>query len=153
MKILLTMLLLALTACASKEANRSVDDKLAETPNFHNGDSSQAMIKDIQNSQEISPTQKSQLLSLHEKLESEAAQYRTQLLKLKVVLLETMLNPKASDKEIQTIRNRLVSLDRERMNKMLAGMEQVQHILGRRTFEDNRVYRAFVTDQNKPGVF
>ena len=154
MKIFIAVILLVLAACASKQVNQSINEKLAETPNFHDGDSSRAMTNAIQDSKEISPEQKRELLALHSKLNTQSEQYRTQILKLKVVLMETMLNPKASDKEIQTIRDRLVSLDRQRLNSMLAGMEQVQKILGRRTFEDNRVYRAMIINQNRPdGTF
>jgi hypothetical protein len=72
----------------------------------------------------------------------EVIQIRGEMSKLKMLFFKAMLDPKADPREVRTLKERILSLDQKKTNKMLNAFEEVNSILGRKSAEDERVYRA-----------
>lgn len=136
---------LLLAACASQNSvNRKIDQEVkAEAPVAVGGPlatESRALILD---SSDLSQEQKDKLLALHAKMATEVAGIRDEEGKLKMVFFKTLLDPKSEEKEIITIKNRILALDRKKTNEMLSAMEEARKILGRDNKNAARYYRAF----------
>lgn len=98
----------------------------------------------------LSPQQKQRLKELHVKSSQEFEQIRKELSKNQLVLLKTLVNPKAKDEEIDVLKDRIVKLEKQRTNQFLTTLDKAKRILGRKNSDDERFYRAFLFEPLKP---
>ena len=98
----------------------------------------------------LSPQQKQRLRDLHLKASKESEQIRKELSQNQLVLLKSLVNPKAKDEEIDVLKDRIVNLEKKRTNHFLTTLDKAKRILGRKNSDDERFYRAFLFEPLKP---
>ncbi|MGZ3695238.1 MAG: hypothetical protein ACXWQO_13950 [Bdellovibrionota bacterium] len=150
------VLSMGLAACTHQAAvDRKVDAELKDQPPVSMGGPMAAESRRlITESSELTQSQKDRLLALHSKMAAEMTNIRNEEGRLKMVFFKTLLNPKSDEAEIANLRTRIIKLDRSKTDKMLSALEESKEILGRRTFKDERLYRAFNMDSpGRPDLF
>jgi hypothetical protein len=98
----------------------------------------------------LSPRQKQRLKDLHLKASKESERIRKELSQNQLVLLKSLVNPKAKDEEIDVLKDRIVSLEQKRTKHFLNTLDKAKMILGRKNSDDERFYRAFLFEPLKP---
>jgi len=101
----------------------------------------------IQNSKSLNEDQKSKLIQLSQKMMQEMAEIRKEEAQLKMVLFRSLVDPKSDSKKINTIKSKILTLDRRKTDKMLGALDEAQTILGRKSLDDEAVYRALMMDR------
>lgn len=147
--ILAIALTLTLAACSHQKAvEQKVDQEVSAQPAVPMGGPMAAESRKlISESSELTQEQKDKLLALHTRMAGKVAKIREEEGKLKMVFFRAMLNPKAEDAEINTLKNRILKLDRQKTTGMLSAFEEVRQILGRKPLRDERILRAFEMEQ------
>jgi hypothetical protein len=97
----------------------------------------------------LSPQQKQRLKDLHLKSSRESEAIRKELSKNQLVLLKSLVNPKAKDEEIDVLKDRIVDLEKQRTKHFLSTLDKAKRILGRKNSDDERFYRAFLFEPLK----
>jgi|GEM_PF-5456764 len=123
---------LSLSSCTHSAAvTESVDLQVKAEPEVPTGTpGSTASRKVISESQSISPRQKTELLTIHEKMAREVAAIRNEMVKMQVLLFRKVLDPEAEEAEIKNIRSRLLGLDRKRTTRILSALDEAQNVIG-----------------------
>jgi hypothetical protein len=103
--------------------------------------------KMIEENTSITAEQKTKLLDLQARLAGQAAAYRQEVGKLKMLLVKDLMDPSSEPRHVSKIKDRIIDLDRKNVKGMLDGFDEAQKILGRRSYEDERLYRAFLMDR------
>jgi hypothetical protein len=138
-----------LFSCAtSPSVKEKVSQEMkAEPAHAMGGEVAAAGHRLILDAEGLEPQQKEKLLALHGRMAGEIVGIRNDMGRLKMLLFKAMTDPKGDQKELNHIKNRILRLDRERTSKMLSALEEAQTILGRRSFEDERIYRALMMER------
>lgn len=100
----------------------------------------------ISESKDLTQAQKDKLLSLHARMQEEVAANRREMGKLKMTLFRSLMNHDSDPREFSRIKSRILKLDRAKTDKMMSALEEAQKILGRRSQEDERYYRALMME-------
>lgn len=153
-KLWLPLMLSFLTgiyACStSTSLNKKIDAEVkAEPPVATGGPLAASGLAVIQESTTLSAAQKQKLTDLTTKMTSEMVNIRSEEAKLKMVLFKTIVNPKANNREITALKNRIIALDRKKTDKMLSALDEAQKIMGRRDEQDEKFYRAILMDNSE----
>lgn len=145
---LILSFLTGIYACTSTSLNKKIDEEVKAEPAVSTGGPLAASgLAVIQESDSLSAGQKQKLTDLTKKMTSEMVNIRTEEARLKMVLFKTIVNPKASNREITIIKNRIIALDRTKTDKMLSALDEAQKIMGRRDERDEKFYRALLMDK------
>ncbi len=122
----------ALSACTHSQAvTERVDAQMQAEPDVPIGTpAAVASRKVIAESDSITAKQKSQLLSIHEKMARDVSEIRNEMAKMQVLLFKKVLDPKAEEAEIRNIRTRLLGLDRKRTGRILSALDEAQNVIG-----------------------
>lgn len=131
---------LALSGCThSKAVTERVNEQVKAEPEVPPGTpATTASRQVIANSESISPKQKTELLSIHEKMARDVAAIRSEMAKMQVLLFRKVLDPKAEEAEIKNIRSRLLGLDRKRTTRILSALDEAQNVIGVNEFKRDR---------------
>lgn len=70
--------------------------------------------------------------------------------KLRLLLVRQLVNPDASDREVEAIKDRILDADRENAKRWVAALDEARQVLGRRNPEDAPFYRALM--EETPGT-
>lgn len=98
----------------------------------------------------LNARQKEHLHELYIKASQESQRLHEELSKNQLVLLKSLVNPKAKDEEIEFLKNRIVDLEKQRTKNFLSSLDKAKRILGRRNSDDERFYRAFLFEPLQP---
>jgi hypothetical protein len=130
--------------------SEKVDEEAKSESPVHMGGSVAAHgMSIIENSKSLTVDQKLKLTDLSKKMMEEMTKLRDEEGQLKMVLFKTIVDPKADNKKIRTIKNKIISLDRKKTDKMLSALDEAQKIMGRRSAEDEEVYRALMLERHE----
>lgn len=148
--ILVVPVLLGIGCAHQNSANRVVEEKLQHEPAVAMGGPVAAESrKMIEESPNLTQAQKDRLTALHAQMAGEITKMREDLGKLKMTFFRSFLNPKTEERELRNIRDRIIALDRKKTDRMLTAFEEAKEILGRRSEQDERVFRAFLIDRSQ----
>lgn len=142
-------LLTGIYACSHQPTTSEVVDEEArkEESTSMGGPVAARGMEVIQNSKSLNEDQKSKLIALSQRMMQEMAEIRKEEGQLKMVLFRSLVDPKSDNKKINTIKGKILSLDRKKTDKMLSALDEAQTILGRKSLEDETVYRALMMDR------
>jgi len=98
----------------------------------------------------LNAQQKERLRGLQAKSAKEAAEMRKEISKNQLVLMKSLVDPKKKDAEIDVLKNRIVDLERKRTRHFISTLDEARSILGRRNSDDERFYRAFLSEPLEP---
>lgn len=138
-----------LISCAHQSrGDRALDEKVRNEESVElGGGVAYKSHEMITNSNELTEEQKSKLLQLHREVAAEVAKSREETGKLKMVFFRSLLDPKSKAQDLTKIKNRILALDKNKTNKMLSAMEEAQKILGRKSIDDEKFYRALMMER------
>ncbi|MGE0762480.1 MAG: hypothetical protein AB7N80_04305 [Bdellovibrionales bacterium] len=139
-------LTILVTGCATQDEKRDVEKKVqAETPVAQDESFANRGANIFLKAQNLSEEQREQLMLIHTSTFEKTARLRDEITKTKSALFKTVVNPKASPKEISMMKNRIVKLDRERLDVMLSAFDEVQKVMGRNQPMDPNIFEPFMS--------
>lgn len=145
---------LFLGACAGKSPlEKRVAAEVAQEQPIPPGPAMDAAREEILfEAETLSPRQRQRLRELHAKTSKEASELRNEISKHQLVLLRSLVDPQKKDAEVDVLKNRIVDLERKRTSHFLGTLDKARGILGRRTADDERFYRAFILEPMEPSA-
>lgn len=141
LRLLSLLALASLAACSSSPAvDKRIDEQVRAEPEVPMGtpNTATATRKVIEDSKEITAEQKKQLLNIHSQMSADVATIRGEMAKLQVILFRSVLDPDAQESEIKNIRRRLLTLDRQRTNRILAALDEAEQVIGQNVIRRDR---------------
>lgn len=138
--------LLGLSACASKsekQAEQKVEQSVqAENPATQKGELAARGANTFMNATGLTDAQKSKLMDVHAKTYTEAQKIGNELTQTKAALFKTLVSPTSTKKEINLLKKKIVSLDKQRLDTMFKAIEEVEKIVGK-TAQSADIYKEF----------
>jgi hypothetical protein len=145
---LLTTLAAALiiSSCAhNKATEQKVENEIKEVP------ASQTIagtIKEQIAASSLSAEQKEKLMALEEKAHAEHAAITDEIERTKIVMIQTILEPKMSQKEFSILKNKLTTLDKKRLANGFKNAAEVRKIIApTATSQDKMIYKAVIENR------
>jgi hypothetical protein len=145
---LLTTLAAALiiSSCAhNKATEQKVENEIKEVP------ASQTIagtIKEQIAASSLSVEQKEKLMALEEKAHAEHAAITDEIERTKIVMIQTILEPKMSQKEFSILKNKLTALDKKRLANGFKNAAEVRKIIApTATSQDKMIYKAVIENR------
>jgi hypothetical protein len=90
----------------------------------------------------LTEAQRMKLMEIHKKAYAESMSIRDELGKAKSALFKTLVDPKASAKELSLLKKKITALDKKRLTAMFTALDEAQKVLGK-TAQAESVYREF----------
>lgn len=151
--VFIAFCLLAVSSCARHEKlEERVETQVQAVPPIQPGPQLNRASREILfEAENLTPKQKDQLRALHVKSTREMARLRSEIGRHQLVLTQNLVNPKVPDDQIRIVRQKILDLERQRTERWLTSLDEARRILGRRTEEDQRVYRAFILTEPMTG--
>lgn len=141
------LLSLALASCANNaKMEQSIEKKIEEVPTTTRP--LNETIKEKITASALTADQKEKLMALEEKAHAEHTAVTEEIEKTKVVILETVLSPKMKQSELRALKNKLRSLDKQRMENGFATIDQVRKIIApEKNVQHTEVYKAILENR------
>lgn len=150
-KIIFAILVFGLLGCSNQELNSKIDRDVASEKSVEKGaPTSEAIVDIINESTSLTTLQKERILALQGRMSAYLQAKQEEMGRLKLTFMRSILNRNTSSQEIALLRRRIIDLNHDKMTKILKGMEEAKEILGLVTIRDERIYRAFVFDHDRP---
>lgn len=147
---LLTTLVAALiiSSCAhNKTTQQKVEAEIKEVPASQTK-SIAATIKEQITASSLSAEQKEKLMALEEKAHAEHIALTDELERTKVVMIQTVLEPKMSQKEFNILKNKITTLDKKRLANGFRNAAEVRKIIApTATSQDRMIYKAVIENR------
>lgn len=145
---LLTTLAAALiiSSCAHNNATeKKVEAEIKEVPASQ---TIAATIKEQIAASSLSAEQKEKLMALEEKAHAEQAAITDELERTKIVMIQTVLEPKMSQKEFNILKNKITALDKKRLANGFRNAAEVRKIIApKATSQDRMIYKAVIENR------
>jgi Spy/CpxP family protein refolding chaperone len=149
---IITLLFAALIAssCAHTSPTEQKIDKEIKGVNPTQTKAISATVKEMIATSNLTPEQKSKLAAIEEKSHAKHAAITDEIERTKVVLIQLILSPEMSQKEFKIVKNKLIKLDKERMDSGFATAVEVRNIIApKATVQDREVYKAVIENRLK----
>lgn len=147
---LLTTLVAALiiSSCAhNKATEKKVEAEIKEVSPAQTK-SIGATIKEQISASTLTAEQKEKLMALEEKAHSEHAALTDEIERTKVVMIQTVLEPKMSQKEFNILKNKIIALDKKRLDNGFRNAAEVRKIIApTATTQDRMIYKAVIENR------
>ncbi|MFZ4713235.1 MAG: hypothetical protein ACOYL6_05975 [Bacteriovoracaceae bacterium] len=136
-KHLLSILALCLmVSCASKQ-EKKLEKEIADVPAVSSYEQIEKSVeKNIENSTNLTPEQKTALLALHTETQASIKKYREDSLKLHQILATEIGKADYSQKKVDLIKKRLTKANKERLKITFKAIDKANKILGRSKLAD-----------------
>lgn len=132
----LSLAALMLGACASQEEKMDAEQRIeSETPVARDESFANRGANMFMDAKGISEAQRQELLKIHVNTYEKSANLRDEITKTKTALFRSLMDPAVSQREINVMKNKVVSLDKERLDVMLDAFDKVQKVVGRKGVE------------------
>lgn len=152
--VFVAICLFALSSCSHHKAlEKSVDQEAQAQPAIPPGpELSQASGEVIRTAPDLKPEQKQKLEALRVQSSHEMDRLRAEIGQNQLVLVKNLVNPKVGQDKIKIVQSRIMDLEKERSKLWLDTLDEANHILGRRSESDERLYRAFILTEPDPNA-
>lgn len=142
---LVSVVLLAalVSSCSNNSVQNKVDQEIKAVPATKIASIEKTIQEEIAASN-LSEEQKNALIAIDEKRNKEYWMITEEMEKAKVVLIETALSPKSSDKEINVIKKKIIALDKKRLTNGFKSLEEARKIISPKKADNNghEIYKA-----------
>lgn len=134
---------LIVSSCASNTATeQKIEKEISEVP-VQKTKTISENIKEQINASGLTVEQKDKLMKLQEKSHTEYKAITEEIEKTKVVLIQTVLAPKMSDREFSILKNKIKALDKKRMDNGFKTASEVRKIISPEAkTEEREIYKA-----------
>lgn len=96
----------------------------------------------------LSAEQKQKLVELEEKAHAEHLAITDEIERTKVVMIQTVLEPKMNQKEFSILKNKIIALDKKRLANGFKNAAEVRKIIApSATSEDRLIYKAVIENR------
>lgn len=137
-----------LQSCASGDANRKLDDKIAAQGEVRDRKQLQKEATDmIESAQGLSADQKSQLLSLRNSTKRNLDDLQQQSLRLKSLLVKDLLTSGYDSNEVGLIKSRLKDVESKKLSTTFDAVERANTILGRQVAQNPDIMDEFMESE------
>lgn len=147
---LLTTLVAALiiSSCAHNNATeQKVETEIKDVPASQT-QSIAATIKEQITASALSAEQKEKLMALEDKAHKEHMAVTDEIERTKVVMIQTVLEPKMSQKEFNILKNKIIALDKKRLDNGFKTAAEVRKIIApTATAQDRLLYKAVIENR------
>ncbi len=147
---LISVLLAALiaTSCAhNSKVEQKVESEISAVPAQKTESLSQTIKAQI-NSSNLSSEQKEKLLGLVEKTHAKQVALTDEIERTKVVMVQTVLAPKMNKREFKILKNKIKSLDKERLELGFTTIAEVRKIIApNASTQDREIYKAVIENR------
>ena len=141
---LFSSLALVLQGCASGDLEKKVNQELAqETEVTNRTQLKQETTTLIQEDKELSADQKEKLLNLKNTTQGKVDEIYTTTNKLKSILFKDMLQPHYDENEVELIKDRLHTLESEKLSVTFGAITEANKILGHQAKSHQWLAREF----------
>lgn len=145
--LLVTVLAIAsLTGCAQhKVAEQKVNQEIKETSVSKNGTAAESAHDFIMKSDKLNDVQKKKLLELQEKTHAKSVSLAEQIEKTKMVLMQTVLEPKMNEHEFSILKKKIAKLEKEKMDNGFKAIKEARNIINpKKNVEGREFYKAYL---------
>ena len=138
---------LVVSSCASnKTTSEKVEQKVKAVPASMTKSIEHTVKEQIQTST-LSQDKKDKLLALEEKAAAERKEITEEIEKTKVVMIETVLAPKMNEKEFNSLRSKIIALDKKRLDNGFKTLREVRNIIDPKSAEHQEIYKAVIDNR------
>ncbi len=144
--LLSVLMILTFASCASKETKETVETQVMQETVVKKDELKENTLEYISNNQNLSEAQKKKLRSLHESSSKEMTMLNEEIIKTKMVLVKTLMEPKVSRSKVAVLRKDLKKLEKKRMDTSLSSFDKAQNIITPITDIETRkrLYNSFL---------
>ncbi len=144
--LLVSLFLVAsLTGCAHKAVEQKVDKNISEVivqKNVTVGETARDLIN---KSDKLTEVQKKKLLEVQEKTHAQNVALREELEKTKVVLMQTVLEPKMNQSEFKLLKKKINKLEKQRLENGFKAISEVRNIIEpKKNVESREIYKNLI---------
>jgi hypothetical protein len=94
--------------------------------------------------------EKAALKDIQESASADMQKLRDEEAQLRLLLIKQLVNPNASDREVEGIKKRILETSRKGDKRWLSALDEARKVIGRRDEQDAKFYRAFLQDPLPP---
>lgn len=142
------MILISLTfsSCAAqKKANQKIDKEVQAVVIDRDKTPSDVARDYILNSDRLSDSTKTRLLELQRNTKSKSDELTDKIEKTKIILIETVLEQKMSNREFGILKKKIAKLEKERMENGFEALNQARKIISPKgNVEELKFYRPYL---------
>jgi hypothetical protein len=143
--------LLILSSCAhDPQLDKQIHEEAASQPVLGASARADVARQTIQGS-DLNPTQKAKLTEITRSTQADLKLMRDQESQLRVLLVKQLVNPEASNRKIESIKQRILELNQKSNKRWLSAIDDARAVLGRRDEQDAHFYRAFMLEPGGAG--
>lgn len=149
LSLLITVLAaLMVSSCSSnKVAEQKIEKEIKEVP-ASQAKAIGATIKEKIAASALTAEQKEKLMALEEKARAEHAVITDEIERAKVVMIETVLAPKMSQREFSILKNKITTLDKKRLANGFKNATEVRKIIApTASSEDRMIYKEVIENR------
>lgn len=144
----LALCLALLSSCAhDPKLEKKIEAETAAMPTLNDSQRARAAEVTIESASLPEPD-KQKLEELAITTNSELQSLREKSAKLRILLVRQLVNPVASDREIDAIEKRILETDQQSSKRWVSALEDARQLLGRKDADDRKYYKAF---REEPG--
>lgn len=137
------ILIFTFLSCAQQKiVEQKVDRSIKETEVPKNESLAEVARNYITQSDKLTQDQKSKLLAIQEKFLLENQVLREEIEKSRLVLIQTVLEPKMNEKEYSLLKKKITKLENKRVGNSFKAVTEARNIIGpKKEKEDREFYR------------
>ena len=130
--ILMPIMILCLTSCASKKTNMEIKEEVAQTSSIKNESELYSVQKEIlAESKNLTPQQRMKLSDLIQKSKIQNQAMQDEIAKTKAVLFKELVSEKENRYKIKTLEGQLLKLNRKKTRNSLSTYREARDIVGK----------------------
>ncbi len=144
--IISVLLVLSITGCAQhKAAEKNVEKEMKQVSVPKSETVAETAHDMIMNSNKLTADQKKKLLSLEEKTFAKNTAIKEELDRAKLVLIQTVLEPKMNKREYGILKKKITKLEKERMDNGFKAILEARGIIEPKADVDGKdFYKAYL---------
>jgi hypothetical protein len=147
--VFLALCLVAVSSCSyHSQLEKKVDQEAKAEPALQPGpELTRASGKALLDAPNLTIDQRTKLQALLSSGSEKMTKIREEIGQNQLVLIKNLVDPKVGEDQIKVSRGKILRLEKERTNLWLNNLEEAKKILGRRDRSDERLYRAFLSEE------
>ncbi len=144
--VFLAFCVVALTSCAHDPKLEDKIDAQAQSQPVTTAQERAEVAEQKIEQAPLTDAQKAKLEEISQSLQRDLKNIREEEARLRLLLVKQLVNPKASDREIEAIKVKILSTNQEGNKRWVSALDESRRIIGRRSELDRRFYRAFMQE-------
>ncbi|MGZ3651603.1 MAG: hypothetical protein ACXVB9_14815 [Bdellovibrionota bacterium] len=145
--------LVALSSCAhDPKLSKQIHEEASAQPVLGTEARAEMGEKVIQQAPNLTDSQKAKLEEITLAARTDITGMREEEAKLRLLLVKQLVNPQATDREIEGIKERILELSRKSDKRWVSALDEARQVIGRKTEQDTRFYRAFMQEPIAPDL-